>query len=152
MSGRRGLLVGLAIAFLVASPAVGPGRAYAQPSDTARGGDRDGETTLEAIAAAVFTELERQIIRDYYRDHGHGRSGLPPGLARRDRLPPGLERQLVERGRLPPGLETRALPDDLVRRLPRRDARYGRVEIDGGVLLIENATRLVLDVIRYGVN
>jgi hypothetical protein len=49
---------------------------------------------------------------------GKGKDGLPPGLAKRDRQPPGLERQLSERGRLPPGLQKRALPEDLEARLP----------------------------------
>ncbi len=42
----------------------------------------------------VFTEQERVIVRDYFRG---SRSGLPPGLAKRDRLPPGLEKQLRAR-------------------------------------------------------
>jgi hypothetical protein len=33
---------------------------------------------------------------------------LPPGLAKRDRLPPGQERQLERNGTLPPGLQKRA--------------------------------------------
>jgi len=37
-----------------------------------------------------------------------GPANLPPGLAKRHgRLPPGLEKQLLERGQLPPGLEKR---------------------------------------------
>lgn len=149
MRTTRGCLMGLALACLVAVPIAGPGAANARPPDTARDGDGLG---LEEVAVAVFTELERQLIRDYYRDRGVRRSGLPPGLVRRDRLPPGLERQLVERGRLPSGLETRALPGDLLRRLPPRDRRYSRVEVDGGVLLIENATRLIVDIIRFGMD
>src|SRR5215470_14934501 len=46
---------------------------------------------------------------DYHRQEIHGwysenASHLPPGLAKRDRLPPGLEKQLVRNGTLPPGL------------------------------------------------
>lgn len=47
----------------------------------------------------------RIVVRDFYSSHD-----LPPGLAKRDRLPPGLERQLAEKGRLPPGLEKRLYP------------------------------------------
>src|ERR1700747_3528312 len=38
-------------------------------------------------------------IRGWYRTHYNH---LPPGLAKHDRLPPGLERQLIVRGTLPP--------------------------------------------------
>src|SRR6266481_1582476 len=40
-------------------------------------------------------------VHDWYYAHGNN---LPPGLAKKDRLPPGLEKQLVSRGTLPPGL------------------------------------------------
>jgi hypothetical protein len=35
------------------------------------------------------------------------REGLPPGLAKRQTLPPGLRKHLRERGELPPGLQKR---------------------------------------------
>ncbi len=36
--------------------------------------------------------------------------GLPPGLAKRDRLPPGLEKHLLKHGSLPPGLQKKIDP------------------------------------------
>jgi len=39
-----------------------------------------------------------------------GREGLPPGLAKRDRLPPGLEKHLLKHGSLPPGLQKKVGP------------------------------------------
>ncbi len=99
-------------------------------------------TTGRVLADAVFTALERQIIRDYYRD------ALPPGLARRETLPPGLRRQLVRNGRLPPGLEKCALPPELRARLPPRDPRYDIVRVGTDVLLILIATGVILDIIE----
>lgn len=111
----------------------------------ARGGPpypSTGSTNAGVLADAVFTALERQIIRDYYRNN------LPPGLGRRDTLPPGLRRQLVRNGRLPPGLEKRALPPDLIARLPPRDRRHDRVQVGTDVLLILIATGVILDIIE----
>lgn len=65
------------------------GNAHNHGRDHERYADRDGD------------------IRGWY--HTHYRH-LPPGLAKHDRLPPGLERQLVVRGTLPPGLRTRMQP------------------------------------------
>ncbi len=40
----------------------------------------------------------------------YGGRGLPPGLAKRDRLPPGLEKHLLKHGSLPPGLQKKIDP------------------------------------------
>ena len=53
------------------------------------------------------SDHDRDQIRGWYRTHY---SSLPPGLAKRDRLPPGLERQLVIRGTLPHGLQKKMQP------------------------------------------
>ena len=45
-----------------------------------------------------------RVIRDY------SRAGLPPGLAKREQLPPGLRKQIREKGTLPPGLQQRLVP------------------------------------------
>ncbi|MEJ1298666.1 MAG: hypothetical protein RPU64_13760 [Candidatus Sedimenticola sp. (ex Thyasira tokunagai)] len=60
----------------------------------------------------------------------------------------GLAKQLERNGRLPPGLEKRDLPNDLERMLPARSDEYKRVVIDSDVLLIEEATGLILDILK----
>lgn len=115
---------------------------------------------------ASFTKTEQQIIREVlqqtgvipderdgvrvereskaHRDKGkNGKTGLPPGLAKKNGLPPGL----AKREQLPPGLAKRDLPPDLESRLPRRTTTK-RVIVDDDVILIENGTEIVLDVIR----
>ena len=71
----------------------------------------------------------------------------PPGLAKRDKLPPGLAKQLTENGALPPGLEKRSLPEDLLHRLPARKGTK-RVIVDDDILLVEEGTEIVLDIIE----
>lgn len=95
----------------------------------------------------VFTEPERVLIRDWFRTH---RRNLPPGLAKRDRLPPGLEKQLRERGSLPPGLEKRMhpLPVELERRLPRLPERHRRVVLGGHVIVMSDETGIIHDIVR----
>lgn len=122
------------------------------------------EKTVEQATAnvieRVFSEAEKAIIEEYFsvkvsdKNDGHkpkGKKnknrGLPPGLAKKDQLPPGLAKQLEKNGHLPPGLEKRDLPDDLSERLP---ARHGlkRLIVGSDVLLVEEGTELILDIIR----
>jgi len=77
---------------------------------------------------------------------GKGRgNGLPPGLAKRDQLPPGL----AKRGnQLPPGLMKGDLPPDLEKSLPKLPDNVERVVVDTDVLLVQKGTDLILDVIE----
>jgi hypothetical protein len=81
------------------------------------------------------------------KDNG-GKAGLPPGLAKRDTLPPGLARQLQRNGKLPPGLDKRGLPADVEGRLPALVFGTERVIIGNDVVLLDKDTQIVLDIIR----
>jgi hypothetical protein len=112
-------------------------------------GKSAGDKVREALppSEAVFSADERRIISRWFGDN---RTGLPAGLAKRDRLPPGLEKQLVQRGHLPPGLEKRIqpLPFELERQLRVLPTGYRRVVIAGNVILMEPKTGLIYDIIR----
>ncbi len=94
----------------------------------------------------VFGGDDRRIIRDWVRMQPSG--GLPPGLAKRDRLPPGLEKQLRRKGALPPGLEKHlsAFPPDLERRLGPIGPDYDRVFVGGRAAIVARIGGVVLDV------
>ena len=119
------------------------------------------------IADIVFKEFEKRAIEEFYRPEeekederegkkdkgkkdkgakGNGRgNGLPPGLAKRDQLPPGL----AKRGnRLPPGLMKSDLPPELESKLPDRPENVERVVVDDDVLLVQKGTDLILDVLE----
>jgi hypothetical protein len=102
---------------------------------------------------------DRDDDRHYYRDHdrelhdwyrGHYRH-LPPGLAKRDRLPPGLESQLVVRGTLPPGLQRKMhpCPVEVETYLPPPPVGYMHTVIGGNIVLVNRKTFLVLDVFHF---
>lgn len=106
--------------------------------------------------AVVFTDQDRQRIREFYqarqqhRQRGNGphKNGLPPGLAKREQLPPGLQKQVARNGTLPPGLQTRSLPPELERQLSPVPKGYVRVEVGADVVLMDGNTRVVIDVIK----
>jgi Ni/Co efflux regulator RcnB len=102
---------------------------------------------------------ERAEDRHYYREHDRELhewyrahySNLPPGLAKRDRLPPGLERQLVVRGTLPPGLQKKMTPcpAEVERYLPPPPVGYVHTVIGGNIVLVNRKTFFVLDVFHF---
>lgn len=91
---------------------------------------------------------DRHYIRGWYDDH---QSNLPPGLAKKDRLPPGLEKQLVRRGTLPPGLQKRLqpCPEDLERRLPPPPPDCAHLLIAGHIVLLNRKTNVILDIVHF---
>lgn len=101
-------------------------------------------------AERVFTKEERIKITNYMRDN---RSGLPPGLAKREKLPPGLEKQLRERGKLPPGLQKKIqpLPPQLEKELRVLPTGWRRAVIAGNVVLMNEKTAVVYDIIRNAI-
>jgi hypothetical protein len=108
-----------------------------------------GDKVREALPPSerIFTTQEITIIKTWFRDN---RSGLPPGLAKKEKLPPGLEKQLQKNGQLPPGLQKKIqpLPVSLERRLRVLPTGYRRVVIAGNVILMNEKTAVIYDIIR----
>jgi len=93
---------------------VGAGAADAQGNSQGKGKGKDKDQgqasvqgSVQAGVSLVFSSSERRMILDYYNPGG---KGLPPGLAKRNDLPPGLEKQLRKNGKLPPGLDKKIDP------------------------------------------
>lgn len=126
---RRSILFAALAVGLVIAPSVGSG----------------GRAGAQEI---TFSLKERQVIVDFYgggvpargkgkNKHNNGRGvgsqGMPPGLAKQ--------------GKLPPGIAKRQLPAALVARLPPAPKGYERVIVDNDVLLVHIATQIVHDVL-----
>jgi hypothetical protein len=109
-----------------------------------------GQKKQESSAINVnvtFGSDEHRIIREWFA-HPANLSGLPPGLAKKEQLPPGLQRQLVRNGELPPGLQKKVhpLPHALEVQLPRLPEGRRRVIISGSVVLLDSPRNTILDV------
>jgi hypothetical protein len=108
-------------------------------------GHANGHGTRRADQTVVLDRSDqRRIVRDYYRGNG-----LPPGLAKRESLPPGLAKQLRERGQLPPGLQKRltAVPSPLTARLPRMRAYYDRYFAGDDLLVVDRRSNRIVSLI-----
>lgn len=119
----------------------------ASPADERNRSAGDRVREVLPPSEVVFTQQERVLVGSWIRDN---RGKLPPGLAKRDRLPPGLEKQLRERGTLPPGLQKKLhpLPPTLESRMRRLPTAYRRAVIGGNVVLMNEQTAVIYDIIR----
>ena len=101
----------------------------------------------EEIVDIVFSEIERQVIREYYGNHtapGHSKS---KGKHKSKGLPPGIAKNL-ERGKpLPPGIAKQTLPYNLTKQLPPPPEGYERIIVAGKIILIEVATQVIRDIL-----
>ncbi len=96
--------------------------------------------------AIAFSSSDREKIIYYFKSKKESNT-LPPGLAKKQELPPGLQKQIVKYGELPPGLEGSGLPVSLERTLGRLAEGYVRIKIAGDVILMNEKTRVVFDVV-----
>lgn len=96
--------------------------------------------------SAVFSKNEIEIISTWYREHGSN-SNRAHGKKKQKGLPPGIARNLARGKALPPGIAKQHLPDGLIHALPAPPAGYERIVVDGKVLLVEIATRVVHDIL-----
>jgi hypothetical protein len=92
----------------------------------------------------VFSDHDRAIIQDYYRAYYRS---LPPGLAKKGKIPPGHAAKLRRHQGVPPGVSWDYLPADVERRLDRLPDGYVRVVIGADIAILHTRTRVVLDVI-----
>ena len=108
--------------------------------------NKDDDYADEGDGGIIFSRRDRGIVIDWVSNHG---TGLPPGLAKRNRLPPGLERQLQRNGTLPPGLQKklRPFPRGLEARLPGLPRGHRRVFL-GKRALILTAANVILDILH----
>ena len=97
----------------------------------------------------AFNDNDRYRIRKYYGRNLKGKKSkkTPPGLAKKQSLPPGLQKQVKRNGVLPPGLQGRGLPVELKRELSFLPNGYVRIKVGGDVVLMNQKTRVIFDVV-----
>jgi hypothetical protein len=149
--------VGLILVGMAGSlPALAQSEPGAQPA-----GPSVGEVVIDTVA--------RRILHDYYArnagawvvahpDEGGGNGkknknkqkhkDIPPGIAKKGTLPPGIYKQLVRNGQIPPEAHYRPLPPDLIVQLPPIAPAYRFVIADDRVMLIQAATNVIMDVLQ----
>ena len=120
------------------------GLAFSQGKGNGKGKGKGSDGGSASVQLSFGRDSD--VIRQYY--HGVPESKLPPGLAKRGDLPPGLAKQLKRNGHLPPGLEKKIypFPVELERRFPPLPPDYGRAFIGGNAVIYNKSTSIIIDI------
>ena len=135
--------------FLAVMAGIGSSLMIAASQGRGRGNGRGhNEEGAAASETRAFSKDELQVIHEWFSSPANLK-GLPPGLSKREHLPPGLQRQLVRNGKLPPGLEKKIepLPHAVEVRLPPLPEGRRRIVISGNIILWDEKANVVLDFI-----
>ena len=140
------------LAILLISTAV----AAASPQGNSQGRGHGSQPAQESKPGANnakssgngFADVDIRIIREWFSKPAN-LNGLPPGLAKRETLPPGLEKQLQKNGTLPPGLQQKIqpLPPVLEVQLMKLPEDQKRVAIAGNIILMDSKSGLMIDIL-----
>ncbi len=110
------------------------------------GGSGDVHVGNETTRVQVsFSTRDREHIYNYYRAQ---RQHMPPGLAKKGKVPPGHHKRLERKGTLPPGIAYKALPGDLERELSKLPHGYIRVKFGTQVMILNQETDVIVDILH----
>lgn len=124
--------------------------ASASPSFADKPGKSKGKSKNQSEDVVVsFTAGQREAAQAYYVDK-HGKSGCPPGLAKKGNgcLPPGQAKKRYAVGQpLPRAVVTQPPPAELSIRIGPVPAGYAYVVVDGDLVKLAVGTMVVVDAI-----
>ena len=103
----------------------------------------DAQTAAEA-AKSTFSNMERNLIEQFFTEQNAKGKHKVKGKS----LPPGILRKLEAGKPLPPGIQMTRLPPALEKKLPPPPSGTERIIIDTYVILINTATKLIVDVME----
>lgn len=117
----------------------------AKPAKSKQAKDNKGQDKKTNVVVVVDRDGHHRVVREYVT-----RGNLPPGLAKRRTLPPGLSRQLRERGTLPPGLRDyyTPVPADWNPRFPAIPAYYQRYFVGNHLIIVDTRDDTLVSLIR----
>src|ERR1051325_2113143 len=146
MTYLRHVLLVFLVSMLLAPAAASADQGRGRGNGNGRGAEKAAKARDKDDAVVIDRDGHRRVVREYYTQQA-----LPPGLARREALPPGLEKQLRERGELPPGLQKRMtrVPAPLATRLPSVPSYYSRYFAGTDLIIVDDASNRIVSVIPH---
>jgi hypothetical protein len=97
-----------------------------------------------------WESTDRSLIERYFLSHwsdGTPRSqGMPPGLAKKGKIPPGIAAQIQQGKRLPSGVG-RPVPPYLLTQLGKYPG-YDQLLVGNDMVLVDAVSRVIVDIFR----
>jgi len=119
------------------------GLALADPPHSKGGGhDKYHDGGTDVVLSFSFGDSERVYVQDYYRHN------LPPGLAKKGKVPPGHAKRMARGMGWPPGVAYEPLPLSLQRQLRPLPGGYARFIVGEDVVIVDMNARLIVDVVN----
>ena len=145
--GMVSMLAGAAAVTTLAAtaPANAQGEQKAAKPNKEKNKEKQGHDSDANIVVIVDRDGHSRVVREYVT-----RGNLPPGLAKRRTLPPGLRQQLREKGTLPPGLREyyTPVPTDWNGRFPAIPVYYSRYFVGRDLIIIDTRNNTLVSLIR----
>src|ERR1041384_2131468 len=94
MTYLRHVLLVFLVSMLLAPAAASADQGRGRGNGNGHGAERAAKARDKADVVVIDRDGHRRVVREYYTQQA-----LPPGLARREALPPRLEKKLRRRGR-----------------------------------------------------
>lgn len=145
--GMVSMLAGAAAVTTLAAtaPANAQGEQKAAKPNKEKNKEKQGHDSDANIVVVVDRDGHSRVVREYVT-----RGNLPPGLAKRRTLPPGLRQQLREKGALPPGLREyyTPVPADWNGRFPAIPVYYSRYFVGRDLIIIDTRNNTLVSLIR----
>ena len=117
----------------------------AKPAKSKQAKGKDNKGHDKDAVVVVDRDGHHRVVREYVT-----RGNLPPGLAKRRTLPPGLSQQLREKGTLPPGLRDyyTLVPADWNPRFPAIPTYYQRYFVGNHLIIVDTRDNTLVSLIR----
>jgi hypothetical protein len=95
-----------------------------------------------------FSDEDADTLRGYYRSNPEARKQLPPGLAKKDKLPPGWQKKLQVGQRVPDDVWVHRVPVPREIKIADTPAGTINVRINDRIVRVAERTREVLDILN----
>ena len=96
----------------------------------------------DVVLSFSFGDGDRGYVQDYYRHN------LPPGLAKKGKVPPGHAKRMARGMGWPPGVAYEPLPLSLQRQLRPLPRGYARFIVGEDVVVVDMDSRVIVDVVN----
>ena len=99
---------------------------------------------------AFFNDQQRTLVRQYYTTTYSNAKRCPPGLAKKNNgcLPPGQVQQLVVGQPIPRNVTVYQVAQPVIRKLPAAPVGYRYERIGGDIVLVQQQTNIIVDIIQ----